>query len=226
LNTEILAIIDQSGSMGTLVADTIGGFNKFVETQKALPGDARLTLVLFDDRYQLQYTAANIHEVPELTRKEYHPEGWTALLDAIGTTLDEQGKRIQREAWADKVIVCITTDGEENKSRKYSRSRVQEMIRRAEQHGWSFVYQGANVDSVAEARNLGINPFNVANLVENYSATGAGVRSSYATMSASVGNLRGGGTAFGGTVPPVNFDAEFSTTGAGSIGGELPKEKH
>jgi hypothetical protein len=178
--------------MQPLVSDTIGGFNSFIAEQKRVPGEARVTLVQFDDHYESVYSAYDIQRAHELTLANYVPRGSTALLDAVGRTLEEQGKRIAFERWADKVVVCIITDGMENASRLYRRADIQQMIRRCEEHGWSFVYLGANQDAFAEANRLGIDTRLVSNAVSNYAATSKGVAESYAFVGATVTRARKG----------------------------------
>lgn len=169
--TEIVVILDQSGSMSVVAKDTIGSFNTFIEDQKNAPGEANFTLVLFASHGE-QKTVANavpIAEAKKLTSKTYKPDGMTALLDAVASTIDMVGMRLAVIDEADrpsKVIVCIITDGEENHSRNFSKDAVKERItHQIEKYNWQFVYLGANQDSFAEARNIGIN--NASNFAHN-----------------------------------------------------------
>lgn len=158
--TEIVFILDESGSMQPLVADTIGGFNSYVESQKKEPGEAYLTTVLFDDRYEVLHNHVNINDVPPLTDTEYRPCGMTALMDAIGRTIATVGKRLYEtpeEERPSHVIFVITTDGMENASREFSRDQVKEMIQhQQDKYSWQFLFLGAGIDAYKEARSIGI----------------------------------------------------------------------
>ena len=128
---EIICILDRSGSMASVATDAIGGFNQFLKDQKELPGEASLTVVLFDNKYELLHENTPINDVPDLNFKTYVPRGMTALLDAIGKTIDETGKRLKNtpeDQRPEKVIVSILTDGFENASCKYDKSKIKEMI--------------------------------------------------------------------------------------------------
>lgn len=192
MKTEILCIIDRSGSMSSIRADAEGGFNTFIADQQKIPDPAKVTLAEFDNAYDLVYAGTPIAEVKPYTLV---PRGGTALFDAIGRTLDVQGKRISDEKWADKVIVVIVTDGGENASHEYPGARIKEMTEHAQASGWSFIYLAANVDVNATAAAMGINLQSPMNSTVAYAATGAGTRGVYAGASASVTNLRNGGTA-------------------------------
>lgn len=157
--TEVVFILDRSGSMGGLEGDTIGGFNSMMRRQKDLDGEAVVTTVLFDDRYELLHNRVPIKEVLPMTDRQYYVRGTTALLDAVGRTI-RRIRRSHRSA-ADtgrpgKVIFVIITDGLENASQKFSRSQVQDMIRQCREQVWEFLFLGANMDAVAEAKSLGI----------------------------------------------------------------------
>lgn len=158
--TELVFILDRSGSMSGLESDTIGGFNSMIRKQKAQPGEAMVTTVLFDDRYEVIHDRFRIDLIRPLTEQEYYARGCTALLDAIGRTIDKVGriqKYLPEEERAEKVIVVITTDGLENSSREYSQKKIQKMIQhQKEKYGWEFIFLGANMDAVAEARTFGI----------------------------------------------------------------------
>ncbi len=186
MKTEIICIIDRSGSMASIAADAIGGFNTFLADQKTVPGEARITVALFDDKYEVLYANAPIASAEPLTNKTFVPRGGTAMLDAIGRTLNEQGARIKSDAWADKVIVCILTDGQENRSREYTASKVKEMVQHAEKHDWSFIYLAANQDAFATASLYGISAAHTTSFVAN----AAGTSTAYATMSSTTRSLR------------------------------------
>jgi len=193
--TEVLFVVDQSGSMANLVEDVIGGFNCFLEDQRKLPGLCYVTLTLFASRCHLVYKCKPIHLVPKMDRETYQPGGNTALLDAIGTTIVEAGQEYGRRQEADKpekVIMVIVTDGEENASRKYAKVIVKALIEQQQRDwGWQFVYLGANQDAFAEAGRLGVSPTTTA----NFRACGQSVSNAYAALSDSVKNFRATGDA-------------------------------
>ena len=157
--TELVFILDRSGSMFGLEKDTIGGFNSMIQKQKEEEGEAVVTTVLFDDRYELIHDRFPLSAVGEMTRKEYFVRGSTALLDAVGKTIvkiQNVQEHLPEEARAEKVITVIITDGLENSSREYSREQISQMITRQRANGWEFLFLGANMDAVAEAKSLGI----------------------------------------------------------------------
>ena len=169
--TELVFILDRSGSMAGLESDTIGGFNSMLEKQKREPGRAYVTTVLFDNRWELLHDHWMIQEVEPMNEKQYYVRGCTALLDAVGMTIQKL-IRIQKNAGpshkADQVIFVITTDGLENASREYSCSRVKEMIEyQKEKYGWEFLFLGANMDAVKEAGHLGIGADRAASYVND-----------------------------------------------------------
>lgn len=189
MRVEIIDITDRSGSMADIRNDVIGGFNTLVEEQKKLPGEARLTYVQFDDQYDVVYAAKDIQDVPPLTLETYVPRGCTALLDAIGRTLNDQGRRIAKEGWAEKVIVCIRTDGYENASKEYKLDTIKQMIKHAENHGWVFIFTGADQDGFAAASNLGI-AGSLRHATSYSKSDPMGTQASYASVSVSIRNLR------------------------------------
>jgi len=158
--TELVFILDRSGSMSDLEKDTIGGYNSFVAKQQEAEGEANLTTVLFDDKYEILHDRADIKNVQPLTGKEYFARGSTALLDAIGKTIIDIGKRIESMTEANrpaKVLFVITTDGHENASREFSAAKIKEMIEhQTSKYSWEFLFLGANIDAVGTARDLGI----------------------------------------------------------------------
>src|SRR5574342_1273726 len=139
MKTEILVITDRSGSMVTIANDVIGGYNTFIEEQRKIPGEEKVSFTQFDTEYEVIYAGKPLADVPKLDNQTFVPRGGTALLDAIGRTLNEQGQRIATEDWADLVIVCIMTDGEENSIRECTRELIQEMTAHAEKNGWKFI---------------------------------------------------------------------------------------
>ena len=158
--TEMVFILDRSGSMAGLEEDTIGGYNSMLEKQKALEGEALVSTVLFDHESTVICDRMPIAEVPEMTEEEYYVRGCTALLDAVGRAIHHIGnvhKYAREEDRPEKTVFVITTDGMENASKAYTYRRVQEMIKRqTEKYGWEFLFLGANIDAKAEAGRLGI----------------------------------------------------------------------
>lgn len=185
MKTEIIVILDRSGSMHSIATDVVGGFNSFVKDQQDQPGEARLTLVQFDTAYELDYVAYNINDVPTL---EFTPRGGTALYDALGRTLVEQGARISKEKWADLVIVNIITDGEENSSNKFTQEAVKILTTSYEESGWEFIFLAANQDAFAAAKNYGMS----GKLAGNFEANSMGATTMYETTSATMRSLRSG----------------------------------
>ena len=190
--TELVFIIDRSGSMGGLESDTIGGFNAMLKEQQAVEGDAVVTTILFDDQYELLHDRIDIRAVAPLTAKDYTVRGTTALLDAVGRTIHKIRAAQQHTAEnyrAEKVLFVIITDGQENASHEYSAERIKTRIERQKQkYGWEFVFFGANMDAVMEAGKLGI----AANRAQNYCADAIGTSTAYTAMSASSTAYRGG----------------------------------
>lgn len=160
--TELVFILDRSGSMAGLEKDTIGGFNSMLSKQKALEGECRITTVLFDNGYTLLHDRIDIRAVTPMTEKEYFVGGATALLDAIGRTIHKLvcvQKNTAEPYRAGKVMFVIITDGEENASRNYTSEKVKAMIQHEkETYGWEFIFLGANIDAVETAGQFGISP--------------------------------------------------------------------
>lgn len=173
--TELVFILDRSGSMAGLESDTIGGFNSLLKKQQKEQGEAIITTVLFDDQYELLHDRINIKGVKEITDKEYFVRGCTALLDAVGKTIqkiDNVQKNTAGEEKAEKVMFVITTDGFENSSREYSYEKIREMIERQKsKYGWEFIFLGANIDAIAEAGKLGIDQDRAANFTNDSEGT-------------------------------------------------------
>ena len=160
--TELVMILDRSGSMSGLEADTIGGFNSMIEKQKKEEGDALVSVVLFDDQSEVIYDRVDIGKVEPMTDTQYYVRGCTALLDAVGGAIHHIGnvhKYARNDDVPEKTIFFITTDGMENASRRYSADKVKRMIeRQKEKYGWEFIFIGANIDAVKEAGRIGIRP--------------------------------------------------------------------
>jgi hypothetical protein len=188
--SEIVCVVDRSGSMSSVRDDAIGGFNSFLESQRAVPGEARLTLVLFDHEYGVLHEGVPLEAVPPLDDNSYVPRGMTALLDAVGRTIDDVGKRLSDTPEVDrpeKVIVSILTDGYENASHDYSYDRVSEMIRhQREKYGWEFVFLAANQDAIASASALSIDAADAL----SFQATPDGVRAGYASLNLHLADKR------------------------------------
>jgi len=209
-STEIVVVIDMSGSMESVRDDTIGGFNAFVEDQKRIPGDARLTVVFFNANiYSKWLDGINLQECPRLTRNEYAPMSGTPLLDSVGRTIrgvadrtgirddnsvEEQHRFVElpddgteENATRDqRVVFAIITDGHENTSREYTKSQIADMVRDQESKGWQFLFFGANIDSFAESGSIGIQAVNTRNYVSDQ----VGTMRMYASLSDDVASYR------------------------------------
>ena len=188
--TELVFILDRSGSMAGLEADTIGGFNAMLEKQKAEPGEAIVSMVLFDNRSEVIHDRLPLEKVPAMTRKEYYVRGCTALLDAVGGAIHHIGnvhKYAREEDRPERTLFVITTDGMENASRQYDYRRVKELIeRQKEKHGWEFLFLGANIDAAKEAARFGI----CADRAVNYHADRKGTGIIYEAVNAAVCSVR------------------------------------
>ena len=184
--TELVFILDKSGSMAGLEADTIGGYNAMLQKQKDAGGEVRITTVLFDNHYCLLHDRLDLKAVAPITSKEYSVGGSTALLDAIGRTIQkiEGVRRHTATAYrAEKVLFVITTDGMENASRKYSYEQIQTMVeRQKEEYSWEFIFLGANIDAVETAERFGIG----ADRAQTYHADKAGTKLNYRVLSDTV----------------------------------------
>lgn len=179
--TEIIFLLDRSGSMSGLENDTIGGFNSFIERQCQLEGETLLTTVLFDDQYEVLWNGKDAKKV-RLTSKEYFVRGTTALLDAAGKTILDVGHRLSKtpeEQRPGSVIFVITTDGMENASCEFTYEKVKELIRhQQEKYSWEFIFMGANIDAAEEAESLGISKENAF----DFEASEVGVEKMYNVM--------------------------------------------
>ena len=188
--TELVFILDRSGSMAGLESDTIGGFNSMIEKQKKQDGECYVSTVLFDNECEVLHDRVKLSSVPEMTDKEYTVRGSTALIDALGGAIEHIG-RIHKYAREEDVpkhtVFVITTDGEENASCIYSPERVKKMIeRQKEKYGWEFLFIGANIDAVTTAARYGIGKDRAA----RYNADGKGTRILYESVSRAVGSIR------------------------------------
>ncbi|MBQ8995816.1 MAG: VWA domain-containing protein [Oscillospiraceae bacterium] len=189
--TELVLILDRSGSMSGLEDDTIGGFNSMIEKQKKEEGDAYVSVVLFDDRSEVIYDRVDIKKVEPMTDKQYYVRGCTALLDAVGGAIHHIGtvhKYAREEDRPGKTVFVIITDGMENASRRYDYEQVRKMIeRQQEQYHWEFLFLGANIDAAKEAGRMGIRRGRSA----NYHSDTAGTQLNYEVLSKVVGSVRG-----------------------------------
>jgi uncharacterized protein YegL len=190
--TSINVVIDRSGSMSNLAKDTIGSFNTFLTDQKDVPGEAALTLCTFNTHYSLVHDFVKLATVPNLDAKTYSPSGGTALLDALGATINSVGQKLAampEDERPSKVIFLVITDGEENSSHEFTKAQVKAMIlHQQEVYKWEFVFMGANIDAVSEAESLGIRGANTV----NYCATVAGTQDLYKSVSSGMKSYRRG----------------------------------
>lgn len=188
--TEIVFILDRSGSMSGLESDTIGGFNAMIEKQKKAPGEALVSTILFDNVSEVIHDRVNIRDIKPMTDREYCVRGCTALLDAIGGAIHHIGnvhKYARTEDVPEHTLFVITTDGMENASRRYDSERVKQMIERQKaRHGWEFLFLGANIDAVETAGRFGIG----ADRAVNYHADRAGTQLNYEVLSEAVSAVR------------------------------------
>lgn len=165
--TELVFILDRSGSMSGLERDTIGGFNSMIEKQRKEPGETLVSTVLFDNYSEVIHDRIPLEKVPHMTEEEYFVRGCTALLDAVGVAIHHIGnihKYARKEDVPEKTLFIITTDGMENASHRYTYEKVHAMIKRQqEKYGWEFLFLGANIDATAEAKRFGIDESRAAN---------------------------------------------------------------
>ena len=188
--TELVFILDRSGSMSGLEADTIGGFNSMIEKQRREPGEALISTVLFDGESVVLHDRVPLADVPRMTDRDYTARGCTALLDAVGGAIHHIGnvhKYARAEDRPEKTMFVITTDGMENASKHYTYDRVKQMIRRQqEQYGWEFLFLGANIDAAAEAARFGISKDRAA----NYHCDSVGTALNFEVVSNAVCSVR------------------------------------
>ena len=188
--TELVFILDKSGSMGGLETDTIGGYNSMLAKQQEVEGECHITTVLFDNNYELLHDRIDIKAVSPISEKEYQVGGSTALLDAIGRTIHKISnaqKHTADDYRAEKVMFVIITDGEENSSREYSAEKIKAQIeRQKEKYGWEFVFLGANIDAIETAGRFGIS----ADRAQNYHSDSEGIELNFRVMSEVVAEYR------------------------------------
>lgn len=188
--TELVFILDRSGSMAGLVSDTIGGFNAMIEKQKQTEGTVLVSTVLFDHESIVLHDRVPLSEVRPMTDADYSPRGSTALFDAVGEAIHHIGnihKYARREDVPAKTLFVITTDGMENASHRYTREKVREMIRRqTDRYDWEFLFLGANIDAAETAESIGIHKDRAVDFV----ADACGTQKNYAAVSEAVTQLR------------------------------------
>ena len=188
--TELVFILDRSGSMGGLELDTIGGYNSLLKKQQSEEGEAIISTVIFDDKAEVLHDRVKLDKVTPLTEEDYFVRGSTALLDAVGNAIHHIGnihKYARPEDRPEKTLFIITTDGMENASRRYTYEKVKQMIERQKnKYGWEFLFLGANIDAAKEAARFGISTDHAA----NYHADRKGTGVIYEAMSEAVCNVR------------------------------------
>jgi hypothetical protein len=188
--TDINIVLDRSGSMQSIKDDTIGGFNAFLAEQKAVPGEATISLVQFDNVYEVVYGGMALSQAPELTAKTFVPRGSTALLDAIGRTINQTGERLAvmpESERPSKVIFVILTDGYENASQEFTATQINQMIQQQrDTANWEFVFLGANQDAITTASQLGIQAGNAM----SYAASPVGTRAAFKSVAKNLGKVR------------------------------------
>lgn len=204
--TELVFILDRSGSMSGLETDTIGGFNSVIEKQKREDGEALVSTVLFDGSATLLHDRLPLDKVPPMTEREYFARGTTALLDAVGETIRHIArvhKYARREDVPEKTLFVITTDGMENSSRRYSYEAVKDMVaHEQEKYGWEFLFLGANIDAAALAERIGIQ----AERSVRYKSDKTGTALNYETISMAVSSMRSGQTLSPDWKAPIEKD--------------------
>jgi len=200
--TELVFILDRSGSMGGLEGDTIGGFNAMLTKQQTEPGECRLTTILFDDKYEILHDRIDIRAINPITPKEYYVRGSTALLDAVGSTINKiknAQKNTAQDYRAKKVLFVVTTDGMENASREYGYSKIKTMIEKQKaKHNWEFIFLGANIDAIEVAGRFGLDHTRA----QSFHNDSEGIALNYSTLSKSIASYRAAPAS-------VRFDANW-----------------
>ncbi|MBR5273207.1 MAG: VWA domain-containing protein [Clostridia bacterium] len=190
ISTELVFILDRSGSMGGLESDTIGGFNAMIEKQKKIDGKCFVTTILFDNVAETIHDRVDLDDVPQMTEDDYYVRGCTALIDALGGAIEhieKVHKYIRKEDVPQNTLFVITTDGQENASNIYTSKKVKKMVeKKKEECGWEFLFIGANIDAVETAKTYGISPDRAA----NYHADKKGTRVVYDAVATAVTHAR------------------------------------
>lgn len=186
ITTEIICIIDKSGSMSSIKSDAIGGFNEFLREQKEIEDDTKITVNLFDSNFNKLYESLPVNEAVELDDTNYRPSSMTALYDAIGKSINEAEDRFEKEGNPDRVLVVILTDGMENRSEEYNQEGIFKMIEEKSDKDWEFIFLAANQDAMKTAKGLNIKGGNSM----NFAASGDGVKTVYSQMSSTVKSYR------------------------------------
>lgn len=195
--TEIVVVLDRSGSMESVKSDAIGGFNAFVEEQRLVPGEAKLTLVKFDHEYELAYESVPLSMVERLNENTFIPRGMTALLDAMGKSIGyTKEKIVSMPKWKrpDKVLIAVLTDGHENDSKEFNKKQVFDLVDKVQEEGWEILFLGADKSSIDEAASYGIklcNTYSYDGITINHDGTTvSGTCGAYYTMSNNTTNYR------------------------------------
>ncbi|MBT2695836.1 hypothetical protein J7E79_00025 [Bacillus sp. ISL-40] len=190
--TELVFILDKSGSMAGLEADTIGGYNALLKKQQKAEGEAIVTTVLFNHEYELFHDRINVRGISPITEEDYQVGGTTALLDTIGFTIQKfvnVQKRTSEDERAEKVLFVITTDGMENASREFTTNKIKKIVEhQKEKYGWEFLFLGANIDAISTAARFGINE----DFAVDYHADNKGTQLNYEAVNEAVVSLRSG----------------------------------
>ena len=183
--TEIVFVLDRSGSMSRLVDDTIGGFNSVLAREQKKEGEAYITTMLFDHDFEILHDHLDIRKVKPITQNEYYPGGCTALYDAVGMTINKMDGIVRNEEGC-QVLMVIITDGLENSSHEFEGRQIREMVNKRQDQGWEFLFLGANIDSFAVGEGLGFRK----DRTSNWKADKAGAAMSYAVLGEVIGNYR------------------------------------
>lgn len=208
--TEVVFILDRSGSMSGLEADTIGGFNSMIDKQKKEEGEAYISTVLFDDRTEVLYDRVPVSKIEHMNDSQYYVRGCTALLDALGGAIHHIGnvhKYARDEDVPEKTLFIITTDGMENASRIYSYDKIKKMVeKQKKKYGWEFIFLGANIDAIEVAGKLGVS----ANRAINYESDRVGTALNYEVLSKTISAYRAYDTSCPNAVDDV-FEGNLKT---------------
>ncbi|MEA4930838.1 MAG: vWA domain-containing protein [Anaerolineaceae bacterium] len=189
--TELIFILDRSGSMGGLESDTIGGFNATINDQKTLEEETRVTTILFDNFFEILHDRIDLQNLPTLTEKDYFVRGSTALYDAVALGINKivnVQKQTKQDGRADKVIMVIITDGYENSSRETNAAMLHKMIDGCKKDGWEFLFLGADIDAQAAAGAIGIESSRASNFVKD----AQGVQVQYDSLNVAIRTMRSG----------------------------------